>query len=107
MQYNSPAEYEAATGRTLEYGEAPVLAALVASGDLPPVGERLPNDPIVIAPAHQIGIAQSRPDGAQAAPGQGGRKPLPRGAPHRLPVPSALPLSRAALHGGGAGAFGP
>ena len=106
VQYNSPAEYEAATGRTLEYGEAPVLAALVASGDLPPVGERLPNDPIVIAPAHQIGIAQSRPDGAQAAPGQGGRKPLPRGAPHRLPVPSALPLSRAALHGGGAGAFG-
>ena len=56
VQYNSPAEYEAATGRTLEYGEAPVLAALVASGDLPPVGERLPNDPIVIAPAHQIGI---------------------------------------------------
>ena len=54
--YNSPAEYQAATGRTLEYGEAPVLAALVASGDLPPVGERLPHDPIVIAPAHQIGV---------------------------------------------------
>ena len=46
---------QAATGRTLEYGEAPVLAALVAGGDLPPVAERLPQDPIVIAPAHRIG----------------------------------------------------
>lgn len=55
VQYNSPAAFEAATGRTLDYGEAPVLAALVAAGDLPPVGERLPDDPIVIAPAHQIG----------------------------------------------------
>ena len=46
---------QAATGRTLEYGEAPVLAALVAGGDLPPVAERLPQDPIVIAPANRIG----------------------------------------------------
>ena len=60
VQYNSPAEYEAATGRTLEYGEAPVLAAMVASGDLPPVGERLPNDPIVIAP--RIRSASPNPD---------------------------------------------
>jgi hypothetical protein len=29
VQYNSPADFEAATGRTLTYGEAPTLAALV------------------------------------------------------------------------------
>lgn len=56
VQYNSPAAFEAATGRTLDYREAPVLAAMVAAGDLPPVGERLPRDPIVIAPARQIGV---------------------------------------------------
>ena len=38
------------------YGEAPQLAALVASGDLPPVEERLPDNPLVVEPAEQIGI---------------------------------------------------
>ena len=35
--------------------EAPVLAAQVASGTLPPVGERLPAEPLVIAPLERIG----------------------------------------------------
>lgn len=55
VQYNSPAEFTAATGRTLTYKEAPSLAALVASGALPPVDARLPRDPVVIAPAQEIG----------------------------------------------------
>ena len=41
VQYNSPADYEAASGHTLTYGEAPVLAALVASGR-PAAGRRAP-----------------------------------------------------------------
>jgi len=34
--------------RTGQYGEAPMLAALVASGDLPPVDQRLPETPRVL-----------------------------------------------------------
>ncbi|MEE8046266.1 MAG: ABC transporter substrate-binding protein, partial [Dehalococcoidia bacterium] len=37
------------------FQEAPMLAALVASGDLPPVEERLPTNPLVISPADGIG----------------------------------------------------
>ena len=37
------------------FQEAPMLAALVASGDLPPVEERLPANPLVISPADGIG----------------------------------------------------
>lgn len=38
-----------------KYLEAPVLAALVASGDLPPVDERLPVEPKVRRPLHEVG----------------------------------------------------
>ena len=38
------------------YGEAPELAALVASGTLPPVEERLPRNPLVVTPAERIGV---------------------------------------------------
>lgn len=38
-----------------EYGEAPSLAEMVAAGDLPPVEERLPEDPMVIKPLGEIG----------------------------------------------------
>ena len=38
-----------------KYQEAPVLAALVAAGELPPVEERLPAEPAVRAPLEQIG----------------------------------------------------
>src|SRR5690606_27971126 len=37
------------------FNEAPTLAERVASGDLPPVEERLPVDPLVIQPAEMIG----------------------------------------------------
>ena len=41
--YNSPAEYQEATGEEIsEYSESPVLAELVKAGKLPPVKERLP-----------------------------------------------------------------
>jgi peptide/nickel transport system substrate-binding protein len=37
------------------FNEAPQLAALVASGDLPPVAERVSDDPQVLKPLHEIG----------------------------------------------------
>jgi len=54
--YNSPADYEAASGEKLAaYGEAPELADAVAKGELPAVAERLPTDPIVVKPDEAIG----------------------------------------------------
>ncbi len=37
------------------FQEAPMLAEKVAAGELPPVEERLPSDPLVIQPVHEIG----------------------------------------------------
>ena len=37
------------------YNEAPVLAELVAAGELPPVDERLPPEPLVIEPVEAVG----------------------------------------------------
>ncbi|MCB0127752.1 MAG: hypothetical protein KDE58_36055, partial [Caldilineaceae bacterium] len=37
------------------FQEAPMLAEMVAAGELPPVEERLPSDPLVIEPAEMIG----------------------------------------------------
>lgn len=37
------------------FNEAPQLAELVASGQLPPVAERIGQDPLVIQPVHEIG----------------------------------------------------
>ena len=52
----SPAAYTAATGKPLDtFYEAPMLAALVAEGKLPPVEERIGRDPQVIRPAFEIG----------------------------------------------------
>ena len=54
--YNTPADYQTATGRQLPaYNEAPALAAMVADGSLPPVEERLPDEPLVIQPLERIG----------------------------------------------------
>ena len=39
----------------MTYSEAPMLADLVASGDLPPVAERIPKNPRVITPYDEIG----------------------------------------------------
>ncbi|MBN2389162.1 MAG: hypothetical protein JXR84_00475 [Anaerolineae bacterium] len=38
-----------------KYGEAPMLAELVAAGSLPPVDERLPMNPYIVAVAESIG----------------------------------------------------
>ena len=49
--YNHIADYTAATGNTItSFSEAPMLAEMVAAGDLPPVEERLPDDPYVVVP---------------------------------------------------------
>jgi peptide/nickel transport system substrate-binding protein len=44
-----------ATFAQTTYNEAPVLAEQVAAGELPPVEERLPAEPLVIEPVEQIG----------------------------------------------------
>jgi hypothetical protein len=38
-----------------EYSEAPQLAELVAAGDLPPIDERLPENPLVVLPVKSVG----------------------------------------------------
>lgn len=45
----------AETAATSRYKEAPQLAAMVQRGELPPVDERLPLDPVVITPHERIG----------------------------------------------------
>ena len=54
--YNTPEDYEAATGNKIEkFDEAPEFRVKVAAGELPPVEERLPKDFIVIKPEEEIG----------------------------------------------------
>jgi len=49
-------EYEKATGKTIgTFNEAPMLRTMVAAGELPPVSERLPEEPLVIKPHESIG----------------------------------------------------
>ncbi len=44
------------SGRPLEgFGQAPLLEARVETGDLPPVAERLPENPLEVEPPEQIG----------------------------------------------------
>lgn len=40
---------------TSQYSEAPMLAELVAAGELPPVDERLPTNPVILPPVEQVG----------------------------------------------------
>ena len=50
------ADYQRETGKRItEFHEAPGLAALVASGEIEAVGDRLPDEPSVIAPVEMIG----------------------------------------------------
>jgi len=49
-------EYEEATGKKIEkFSEAPMLRTKVAAGELPPVEERLPEEPFVVEPYEEIG----------------------------------------------------
>ena len=57
VQFNTIADYEAATGNTISaFFQSPMLDALVANGTLPPVEERLPDQPLVLQPADEIGL---------------------------------------------------
>lgn len=48
-------EAEAEAAAPSAYSEAPMLAERVASGDLPPVEERLPQNPMIVEPIEEIG----------------------------------------------------
>ncbi len=55
-QYSTIAEYEEVTGEKIsDFSEAPQLAELVEQGKLPPVEERLPQEPAVVEPVEEIG----------------------------------------------------
>ena len=56
FQYADLDAYASATGNSIDsWGESPMLAEMVAAGDLPPVKERLPSQPAVVQPLEQIG----------------------------------------------------
>lgn len=56
FQYNSPFDYQRATGKKIvTFKEAPSLAELVQQKKLPPVKERLPKEPLVIVPVEEVG----------------------------------------------------
>ena len=55
-QWDTLADYESATGNKItKFGEAPMLAARVRAGELPPVEERLPDEPLVLNVLEGIG----------------------------------------------------
>ena len=49
------AEAGAPAGPPGQYNEAPMLAELVAKGELPPVDQRLPTNPVVVSVVDQVG----------------------------------------------------
>ncbi|TET09348.1 hypothetical protein E3J84_05210, partial [Candidatus Aerophobetes bacterium] len=54
--YSTLAEYEELTGNKIEsFNEAPMLSARVTAGKLPPVEERLPEEPMIVEPLEEIG----------------------------------------------------
>jgi len=50
-----PAEKPAAAAPASKYQEAPMLASMVSSGELPPVDQRLPENPVVVQPLEKVG----------------------------------------------------
>jgi peptide/nickel transport system substrate-binding protein len=49
FQFDTLTQFTEVTGNTISsFGEAPILATMVANGELPPVEERLPEEPLVI-----------------------------------------------------------
>ncbi len=51
----APAATAAPAEPASKYSEAPDLAAKVAAGELPPVDERLPLEPLVLTPVYEVG----------------------------------------------------
>ncbi len=69
FQYADLDAYAAATGNSIDmWGEAPMLAEQVAAGELPPVEERLPAQPVVVQPLEQIGEYGGELKGPTALP---------------------------------------
>ena len=55
--YNTPLDYAGAAGKQITaYGESPIWAEMVAKGELPPVDERLPQEPVVVQGEEGIGL---------------------------------------------------
>ncbi len=55
--YYNLADFEEQTGKMLEkFGEAPMLAEKVTAGELPPVEERLPENPLVMRTLDKVGV---------------------------------------------------
>lgn len=56
-QFATEADFTAATGGDISsYQEAPMLATRVEAGELPPVEERLPAEPVVVEPFESVGV---------------------------------------------------
>ena len=51
----APLEIDPAILRNRSFGEAPMLADRVRRGELPPVSERLPENPLIVVPLDEIG----------------------------------------------------
>lgn len=60
-----------AAAETGGYQEAPMLAELVAAGQLPPVAERLPAEPLVVTPRNEVGQYGGEQHGAAFGPRTG------------------------------------
>lgn len=59
--YATIADYTAATGESItEFSEAPSLAQRVQAGEIPALEQRLPAEPLVVQPAHRIGVYGGR-----------------------------------------------
>ena len=51
----APPSLDPAILESRSFGEAPILAEQVKRGDLPPISERLPENPLVVVPLEEIG----------------------------------------------------
>ncbi len=59
--YATPGDFQRETGAQLpSYNEAPVFQERVEAGELPPVEDRLPVEPLVVRPWNQIGTYSER-----------------------------------------------
>lgn len=66
--FGLPVFVNRAFAQPAQYNEAPMLAERVAAGSLPPVGERLPEEPLVVQPTNEVGVYGGRLSGAGMAP---------------------------------------
>jgi len=56
VTYSTLQEYESATGKSIKkFSEAPMLHQLVVEGKIPPLEDRLPENPLLVHPVDQVG----------------------------------------------------